>query len=137
MNTYIGTTQVKAEDMSVGEAYEKKLLKAGQVPSEEEKKLLGYLVEYESGYQFWLPYSDFVNNYHCANNFINRLHIERNALNKRLHDLNKFLASDKILKLDCDMISLMKLQSHAMSLYLGILDRRLDKLEPQVTCGSL
>lgn len=135
MDTYIGTTQVKAEQMLMGEAYEKNLLKAGQVPSEDEKLMLGYLVELEDGYQFWMPYSDFVDNYRHAENFLQRLHIEHDELYRRLHKLKSFLDSDNNNKIGYDMLSLMKNQYHAMSLYLEILEERLDRLEPKNTCS--
>lgn len=37
MKKYIGTKQVEAEPMAMGEAYEKGLLQAGRVPSEAER----------------------------------------------------------------------------------------------------
>ena len=51
MKNYIGTKQVEAEPMSKGEAYEKGLLKAGIVPSEEESIEIGYHVRYKDGYE--------------------------------------------------------------------------------------
>ena len=55
MKNYIGTKQVEAEPMSKGEAYEKGLLKAGIVPSEEESSEIGYHVRYKDGYESWSP----------------------------------------------------------------------------------
>ena len=45
--------------MTMGEAYESKLLKEGIRPSECETDKAGYLVEYESGYQSWSPAEPF------------------------------------------------------------------------------
>ena len=47
MKQYTGTKTVKAMPMTMGEAYERKLLKEGVRPSECETDKAGYLVEYE------------------------------------------------------------------------------------------
>lgn len=51
MKQYTGTKTVKAKPMTMGEAYERKLLKEGVRPSECETDKAGYLVECEGGYQ--------------------------------------------------------------------------------------
>lgn len=51
LKQYTGTKTVKARPMTMGEAYERKLLKEGRRPSECETDKAGYLVEYEGGYQ--------------------------------------------------------------------------------------
>ena len=51
MKKYIGTKQIEAEPMTMGEAFEKGLLKAGRVPNESEKSNAGYHVKYQDGYQ--------------------------------------------------------------------------------------
>lgn len=55
MKQYTGTKTVKAMPMTMGKAYERKLLKNGVRPSECETDKAGYLVEYEGGYQSWSP----------------------------------------------------------------------------------
>lgn len=55
MKLYTGTKTVKAMPMTMGEAYERKLLKEDVRPSECETDKAGYLVEYEGGYQSWSP----------------------------------------------------------------------------------
>ena len=42
MKKYIGTKEVEAEPMTMGEAYDKGLLQAGRVPNESEKSKAGY-----------------------------------------------------------------------------------------------
>ncbi len=49
MKQYTGTKTVKAMPMTMGEAYERKLLKEGVRPSECETDKAGYLVEYDAG----------------------------------------------------------------------------------------
>lgn len=55
LKQYTDTKTVKARPMTMGEAYERKLLKNGVRPSECETDKAGYLVEYEDGYQSWSP----------------------------------------------------------------------------------
>ena len=55
MKKYIGTKQIEAEPMTMGEAYEKGLLQAGRVPNESEKSSAGYHVKYQDGYESWSP----------------------------------------------------------------------------------
>lgn len=55
MKKYIGTKQIEAEPMTMGEAYEKGLLQAGRVPNDSEKSNAGYHVRYQDGYESWSP----------------------------------------------------------------------------------
>lgn len=55
MKKYIGTKQVEAEPMTMGNAYSKGVLQAGKVPSEAEKDKAGYHVKYKDGYESWSP----------------------------------------------------------------------------------
>ena len=59
MKKYIGTKQIEAEPMTMGEAYERGLLQAGRVPSESEKSNAGYHVKYQDGYESWSPAEPF------------------------------------------------------------------------------
>ena len=55
MKKYIGTKQIEAEPMTMGEAYRRGLLQAGRIPNEAEKAKAGYYVKYENGYESWSP----------------------------------------------------------------------------------
>ena len=55
MKKYIGTKQIEAEPMTMGEAYERGFLQAGRVPNESEKLNAGYHVRYKDGYESWSP----------------------------------------------------------------------------------
>ena len=77
MKKYIGTKQIEAEPMTMGEAYEKGLLQAGRVPNEAEKDNAGYHVKYQDGYESWSPAEPFKKAYKCSETFLDRLHIER------------------------------------------------------------
>lgn len=76
MKKYIGTKQIEAEPMTMGEAYEKGLLQAGKVPNENEKSKAGYHVKYKDGYESWSPAEPFEKVYKCADSFLDRLLIE-------------------------------------------------------------
>ena len=73
MKQYTGTKTVKAMPMTMGEAYERKLLKNGVRPSECETDKVGYLVEYEGGYQSWSPKDVFDAAYKLSETFLDRL----------------------------------------------------------------
>lgn len=64
MKKYIGTKQIEAEPMTMGEAYKRGLLQAGRVPSEAEKDNDGYHVKYQDGYESWSPKEPFDKAYH-------------------------------------------------------------------------
>lgn len=54
MKKYIGTKQIEAEPMTMGEAYERGLLQVGRVPDAEYAKRMGYHVKYANGYKNFL-----------------------------------------------------------------------------------
>lgn len=65
MKKYIGTKQIEAEPMTMGEAFEKNLLQAdGLEPTEAEKRKIGYHVKDEYGCESWLPAEPFEEAYH-------------------------------------------------------------------------
>ena len=59
MKKYIGTKQIEAEPMTMGEAYERGLLQVGRVPDAEYAKRMGYHVKYADGYESWSPAEPF------------------------------------------------------------------------------
>ena len=69
MKKYIGTKQIEAEPMTMGEAFEKGLLKAGRVPNESEKSNAGYHVKYQDGYESWSPAEPFEKAYKICDTF--------------------------------------------------------------------
>ena len=88
MKKYIGTKQIEAEPMTMGEAYEKNLLQAGRVPNESEKDKAGYHVKYESGYESWSPAESFEKAYKVADTPLDRMSIEENELVDRVEKLH-------------------------------------------------
>lgn len=132
MKQYTGTKTVKAMPMTMGEAYERKLLKEGVRPSECETDKAGYLVEYEGGYQSWSPAEPFEKAYKPSETFLERLYIERDELNERFTALDSFLKkgySDVIDKVGALQASLLISQHMCMSGYLNILNFRILDIE--------
>ncbi len=132
MKQYTGTKTVKAMPMTMGEAYEHKLLKEGVRPSECETDKAGYLVEYEGGYQSWSPAEPFEKAYKPSETFLDRLYIERDELNERFSALDSFLNkgySYVIDKVGALQASLLISQHMCMSGYLNILNSRILDIE--------
>lgn len=93
MKKYIGTKQIEAEPMTMGEAYRRGLLHAGRVPSESEKSKAGYYVKYDNGYESWSPADVFEKAYRVAETFLDRLRIERDELHDRYVKAKNYLSS--------------------------------------------
>ena len=125
MKQYTGTKTVKAMSMTMGEAYEHKLLKEGVRPSECETDKAGYLVEYEDGYQSWSPAEPFEKAYKLSETFLDRLCIEYSELMERAEKCNDFLASDKVKELGRTSQALLSVQSGLMYQYSFVLGDRM------------
>lgn len=128
MKQYTGTKTVKAMPMTMGEAYERKLLKEGVRPSECETDNAGYLVEYEGGYQSWSPADVFEKAYKPSETHHDRLCIEYDELRARLTKLDDCL--DKgIEKISAEIgvleTALLILQRSYMHNYIEVLKIRL------------
>lgn len=131
MKKYIGTKQVEAEPMTMGQAYEKGFLQAGRVPSETEQDKPGYHVKYADGYESWSPAEPFEQAYKVADTFVDRLLIERDELNERLNKLRQFIESPKFVEIVTDEYQrlLLSKQESRMHEYLEILNERIKLLQ--------
>lgn len=125
MKQYTGTKTVKAMPMTMGEAYERKLLKEGVRPSECETHKAGYLVEYDGGYQSWSPAEPFEKAYKLSETLLDRLCIEYTELMERAEKCNDFLASNKVKELDRTSQALLFVQSRLMYQYGFVLGDRM------------
>lgn len=130
MKKYIGTKQVEAEPMTMGQAYEKGFLQAGRVPSETEQDKPGYHVKYADGYESWSPAEPFEKAYKVADTFVDRLIIERDELNERLNKLRQFIESPNFVEIVTDEYQrfLLFKQESKMHEYLEILNERIKLL---------
>jgi hypothetical protein len=125
MKQYTGTKTVKAMPMTMGEAYERKLLKEGVRPSECETDKAGYLVEYEDGYQSWSPADVFEKAYKPSETRLDRLHIECDELRARSKELDVYLNEgfEKVAaEIGRSLTMLLVLQSSYLHNYLGVLE---------------
>lgn len=129
MKQYTGTKTVKAMPMTMGEAYERKLLKEGVRPSECETDKAGYLVEYEDGYQSWSPADVFEKAYKPSETRLDKLRIECDELGARLTKLDAYL-NKGIEKLSAEIgvseTALLVLQRSYMHNYMEVLETRLE-----------
>ena len=129
MKKYIGTKQIEAEPMTMGEAYEKNLLRVGRVPNESEKDKAGYNVKYEGGYESWSPAEPFEKAYKVADTPLDRMSIEENELAYRMVKLSVFISGDKYKELDIATRAMLAAQYSSMSAYLHVLRLRSTKME--------
>lgn len=125
MKKYIGTKQIEAEPMTMGEAYEKNLLQAGRVPNESEKTKAGYHVKYEGGYESWSPAESFEKAYKVADTPLDRMIIEYDELKQKIDKLDVFLDSEKFKTLDENVRGLLSSQYHIMIAYSIVLSERM------------
>lgn len=140
MKKYIGTKQVSAEPMLLGEF----IKQTGRNPyvndpvvhdnSEE-----GYVVEYEDGYKSWSPKEVFEKAYKCAETFLDRLKIEHEELMRRFEKCATFVDSEtfreEMRKTYKDYLKdypafLLSLQRELMGRYLQTLECRISLTEP-------
>lgn len=125
MKQYTGTKTVKAMPMTMGEAYERKLLKNGVRPSECETDKAGYLVEYEGGYQSWSPADVFEKAYKPSETRLDRLRIECDKLRARSKELDAYLNEGyekAAAEIGRSLNMLLVLQSSYLHNYLDVLE---------------
>ena len=128
MKKYIGTQQVEAESMTMGEAYRRNLLQAGRVPNDSEKDNPGFYVRYQDGYESWIPAEIFCKVYKFANTFLDRMIIEREELINKIDKLGEFICSEEFNSLNYKQRILLNMQLHAMIEYSFILKERIENM---------
>lgn len=135
MKQYTGTKTVKAMPMTMGEAYERKLLKEGVRPSECETDKAGYLVEYEDGYQSWSPADVFEKVYKPSETRLDRLRIECDELRARPKELDAYLSEGfekAAAEVGASLAALLVLQGSYLHNYLDVLEALLLDAEKNV-----
>lgn len=130
MKKYIGTKQIEAEPMTMGEAYERGLLQVGRVPDAEYAKRMGYHVKYADGYESWLPAEPFEEAYKLADTPLDRMYIEYNELMDKHNKLVLFLGRKDAVEIAGEnQVDLMELQKIQMHDYLITLKKRIDLMK--------
>ena len=125
MKQYTGTKTVKAMPMTMGKAYERKLLKNGVRPSECETDKAGYLVEYEGGYQSWSPADVFEKAYKPSETHLDRLRIEYDELRARSKELDTYQSEGfkkAAAEIGSSLTMLLALHSSYLHNYLDVLE---------------
>ena len=135
MKKYIGTKQIEAEPMTMGEAYEKNLLRAGRVPNESEKAKAGYHVKYDGDHEGWSPAELFEKAYRVSDTPLDRI-IEENELSDRLERLYAFICSDTYKELDSTTRAMLSVQYSSMSAYYYMLCLLSTKMENENKDGG-
>jgi hypothetical protein len=121
MKNYIGTKKISAEPCTRGEhSISKGFPKVINGNAEDE----GYKVIYEDGYESWIPKDVFEKTYVLADTF---LLIEAHELTNKIAALNNFMITNEFSMLNRKDKDLLYKQQRAMSCYLQILDKRLDR----------
>ena len=128
MKKYIGTQQVEAESMTMGEAYKRNLLQKGKVPNDSEKDNPGFYVRYQDGYESWSPAETFCKAYKIADTPLDRMIIEHQELRDKINKLEKFLSSEGFDSLNYKMQTLLDMQHRIMIEYSLILKERISNM---------
>lgn len=128
MKKYIGTKEVEAMPMTLGEY----ISKSGRNPYKDnthDESEEGYLVKYKDGYESWSPKGVFDEAYKCSDTFLDRLYIELSELQLKQDKLNDFLKTDKFKLLPKQDRTLLEAQFGAMLAYSSILLERIRVIE--------
>ena len=128
MKKYIGTQQVEAESITIGEAYKRNLLQKGKVPNDSEKDNPGFYVKYQDDYESWLPAETFCKVYKLADTPLDRLIIEHQELRDKINKLEKFLSNEGFDSLNYKMRTLLDMQYRIMIEYSLILKERINNM---------
>ena len=128
MKKYIGTQQVEAESMTMGEAYKRNLLQKGKVPNDSEKDNPGFYVKYQDDYESWLPAETFCKIYKIADTPLERMIIEHQELKDKINKLEKFFGSSYFQCLSLMTKELIAMQLHIMIEYSLILKERINNM---------
>lgn len=138
MEKYIGRNYIEAEPMTMGEAYEQQLIKAGRAPNESEKNVAGYHIKHDDDSENWLPADMFEKAYERVETPYDMMEVEENDLYNRSAAIYNILMGEKYSELDETEKALLTAQYYAMSEYLEILYTRSTKMEnPDGGCSGL
>ena len=129
MKKYIGTKQIEAELMTLGDFVQE----TGKNPygkdiEKHEETEQGYHVCYEDGYESWSPKDVFEKAYKVADSFLDRLYIEHSDLIEKFEKCAVFVDSEKFreaIKEDYPAF-LLSLQRELMGRYLQALSCRIN-----------
>lgn len=140
MKKYIGTKQIEAEAMTLGDFVQK----TGRNPygksiDNHEETEQGYHVRYEDGYESWSPKDVFERAYKVAETPLDRMCIEYNELMEKYNKLVLFLGRKDAVEIAGEIqVSLMVQQKIEMRNYLLTLRTRIElKKKVVIVCSRL
>ena len=128
MKKYIGTQQVEAESMTIGEAYKRNLLQKGKVPNDSETNNPGFYVKYQDDYESWLPAEIFCKIYKIAETPLERMIIEHQELKDKINKLKEIRCRKEFCDFDYKQRILLKMQLRSMIEYSLILKERIENM---------
>ena len=131
MDKYTLKMNVLADGMSMENAQERGYLNridSEKMFSKKGVRMDGVLVQYETGYQSWIPENVF-NSVRVKNStFLERLVAERDELVEKMEKLTLFLKSDIFMKMNDYSRDLLMEQYRIMISYVDCLNRRIKAL---------
>lgn len=135
MEKYIGTKQVEAEPMTLGDFIETRRrdpYATDPIPHPVDE--MGYLVKYEDGYESWSPKAVFEKNYYRVGTFVDRLKVESKEVNTRLEKLKEFINSEKFREVVPEDYPafLLSLQYELMKRYCDVLKLRISDADGEI-----
>ena len=124
MKKYLGTKLATAKPMTREDA--EAVLGRFIKPAKQEYSGEGYLVRYEDGYQSWSPKEVIDKAYKPADNFLDRLIIERDEVQQRLSSLTSALMQEDFQeKVGGKQYYWMQEQRNAKEIYVEVLNKRI------------
>ena len=130
MKKYIGTKQIEAEPMTMGEADKNCLIAVGERLSKEEQSIEGYHTKYDDGVESWLPKDVFEKAYKVADTPLDRMYIEYKELMDKHNKLVLFLGRKDAVEIAGEnQVALMDVQKVQMHDYLLTLKERIDLMK--------
>ena len=128
MKKYIGTQQVEAKSMTMGEAYKRNLLQKGKVPNDSEKDNSGFYVRCQDGCENWLPAETFCKIYKIADTPLEKMIIEHQELRDKINKLKEIRCRKEFCDFDYKQRILLKMQLRSMTEYSLILKERIENM---------
>lgn len=125
MKKYIGTKQIEADPMTLGDFVAITGRNPYKNPDEHDTGEEGYFIRYEDGYESWSPKSVFEKAYRVAETFIDRMQIERDEIKMRFNKARDFFNSSKFNELTPEEQKVFNHQLDLMREYIYILDERI------------
>lgn len=129
MKKYIGTKEIEAQPMTMGEAFTRKILPINRTLFTDQRDKPGYHVKYKDGWQDWVSKEEFDNIYKLADTALDRILIEGDELTVKIQKLHAFSSTSKFNELDTVTKAMLVVQAGIMQDYREVLNQRYTKME--------